>query len=179
MAMPYTALGFVYAGKKLKDWMPRLPDATLLARALLVVACLLAVPRTLRSLNHEYRPVLRAIAWVQARVLPGQGVLCNSRYVRFYSRLPVAFLREHIPDSGVAWADAPRDTNYKYAILNVNAYGYRPEWLEQIQAKYRPVVEFDDPHPTTRLPIKAIVFVAKDAADQVSDRPQEPANRSR
>ena len=119
------------------------------------------LPYTTRQLNREFVPVVEATRWVQSQMESGSGVVCNSPYVKFYSRLPVAELSPRSPTLSEALVKAP-DARYDYVVLHVNAHDYHPEWIAQLEPYYRPVREYDDPGKYRR-PKKVVVFQAKDA----------------
>jgi hypothetical protein len=109
----------------------------------LIGSCALVLPYTLRHLNREFIPVMEATAWVEGRAKPGEGILCNSPYVKFYGKLPVAELCSEAPTIDQALTQAPA-AHYDYVVMHVNAHGYQPQWLAQLAPHYRPLREFPD-----------------------------------
>ena len=159
LAMPATALGVLcvgeFAARRLKA-----PPAYVVP-ILLAVCCVAVLPYTVRAVNREFLPVLAATEWVRSRAEPGSGVVCNSPYVEFYGKLPVAYLSPEFPTFAEALAKANADAQYDYVVLHVNAHDYRPEWLTQLEPRYRQVREFPDPYSIER-PKKVLVFEAKE-----------------
>jgi|GEM_PF-2110587 len=158
LAMPFAALGIWQASEVLGSWVRLRP--MWLAAGTLVTCCLLVLPFTLRRLNAEFIPVIEATEWVEARIAPGAGIVCNSPYVSYYSGRPVAELVPLAPSLGEALLKAP-DARYDYAVMHVNAHDYRPEWLEQLAPYYQQVLEIDDTTPF-RVPRKVLVFRVRD-----------------
>ena len=156
LAMPFAALGLYQTCAVLARWIGVRPRYLVVPT--FVACCLTVMPFTLRHLNREFEPVMEATEWVQSQVGPGGGVVCNSPYVQFYSRLPVAELSPLSPSLAEALHKAP-DAHYDYVVLHVNAHDYRPEWMQQIAPYYRPVREYNDPHEY-RLPKKVVVLQA-------------------
>ncbi len=158
LAMPFAALGIYQTSVVIGRWVRLRP--MWLAVPTLVTCCLLVLPFTLRRLNAEFIPVIEATEWVQQRIAPGAGIVCNSPYVPYYSGKPVAELVPLSPTLGEALLKAP-DARYDYAVVHVNAHDYRPEWLEQLAPYYQQVLELDDPTPF-RVPRKVLVFQVRD-----------------
>jgi hypothetical protein len=159
LAMPATALGVLcvgeFAARRLKA-----PPAYVVP-IVLAVCCVSVLPYTVRAVNREFLPVLAATEWVRSRAEPGAGIVCNSPYVEFYGSLPVAYLSPESPTFAEALAKANADAQYDYVILHVNAHDYRPEWLAQLEPRYRQVRMFPDPYSIER-PKKVLVFEAKE-----------------
>jgi hypothetical protein len=65
------------------------------------------------------------------------------------------------PTFAEALAEANADAQYDYVVLHVNAHDYRPEWLAQLEPRYRQVRMFPDPYSIER-PKKVLVFEAKE-----------------
>ncbi len=158
LAMPFAALGIWQSSVEVGRWIRLRPRW--LAAGTLVTCCLLVLPYTLRRLNAEFIPVIEATEWVQQRIAPGAGIVCNSPYVPYYSGKPVAELVPLSPSLGEALLKAP-DARYDYAVMHVNAHDYRPEWLEQLAPYYQQVLEINDPLPF-RKPRKVLVFQVRD-----------------
>lgn len=159
LAMPATALGVLcvgeFAARRLKA-----PPAYVVP-IVLAVCCVSVLPYTVRAVNREFLPVLAATEWVRSRAQPGAGIVCNSPYVEFYGKLPVAYLSPEFPTFAEALAKANADAKYDYVVLHVNAHDYRPEWLTQLEPRYRQVRMFPDPYSIER-PKKVLVFEAKE-----------------
>jgi hypothetical protein len=158
LAMPFAALGIYQTSVVVGRWIRLRP--MWLAAGTLVTCCLLVIPFTLRRLNAEFIPVIEATEWVEQRIAPGAGIVCNSPYVPYYSGKPVAELVPLSPSLGEALLKAP-DARYDYAVVHVNAHDYRPEWLEQLAPYYQQVLEIDDPLPF-RKPRKVLVFQVRE-----------------
>jgi hypothetical protein len=158
LAMPFAALGIWQTSAVIGRWIRLRP--IWLAVPTLVTCCLLVLPYTLRRLNAEFIPVIEATEWVEARIAPGAGIVCNSPYVPYYSGRPVAELVPLAPTLGEALLKAP-DARYDYAVVYVNAHDYRPEWLEQLAPYYQQVLELDDATPY-RKPRKVLVLQVRD-----------------
>jgi len=158
LAMPFAALGIYQTSVVVGRWVRLRP--MWLAVPTLVACSLLVLPYTLRRLNAEFIPVIEATEWVQQRIAPGAGIVCNSPYVPYYSGKPVAELVPLSPTLGEALLKAP-DARYDYAVVHVNAHDYRPEWLEQLAPYYQQVLEIDDPTPF-RKPRKVLVFQVRE-----------------
>ncbi len=170
LAMPFAALGLYQTCGVLARWVHVPPRY--LAVPTLLVCCLTVLPYTLRHLNREFLPVIEATTWVKSQLAPGDGVVCNSPYVGFYGRLPVAELSALSPTLDEALLKAP-DARYDYVVLHVNAHGFQPRWVDELAPYYRPVREFDDPQ-TYRHPKKVVVYRAKDATIRNAARPARP-----
>jgi hypothetical protein len=154
LAMPFAALGLYQSSAVVARWFRIQPWH--LAVPALAICCMVVLPYTLRHLNREFIPVMEATEWVQARLAPGSGIVCNSPYPGFYSGRPIAELKPLSPTLNEALLKAP-DARYDYAIVHVNAHDYRPEWLEQLAPYYHVVREIDDPH-FYRMPKKVVIF---------------------
>lgn len=158
LAMPFAALGIYQTSAVLGRWVRLRP--MWLAVPTIVTCSLLVLPFTLRRLNAEFIPVIEATEWVEQRIAPGAGIVCNSPYVGYYSGKPVAELMPLSPSLNEALLKAP-DARYDYAVVHVNAHAYRPEWLEQLAPYYQQVLELDDPTPF-HVPRKVLVFQVRD-----------------
>ncbi len=158
LAAPFAALGIYQTGQVLGLWLRVRPAYCRVA--LVTASCAAVLPYTLRHLNREFVPVIEATRWVTQRLEPGGGIVCNSPYVLFYGRRPVAELLPLAPTLDLALRQAP-DARYDYVVLHVNAYAYQDEWIDQITPYYRQVLEIPDPHPYAR-PKKVLVFQVKD-----------------
>jgi len=159
LAMPVTAVGLIAVGEAAARKLsapPRIAVGLLLA-----VCCAVVVPFSVRAMNREFLPVIAATQWVQQRAAAGSGIVCNSPYVEFYGKLPVAYLNGEITSFAAALATAPVDAQYDYVVMHVNAHDYRPEWLEELAPRYRQVRMFPDPYSVER-PKKVLVFEAKE-----------------
>ncbi|REK19222.1 MAG: hypothetical protein DWQ37_02185 [Planctomycetota bacterium] len=155
LAMPFAALGLVESSACVARRLASLSrnasanDARVgrltkvCTAATLLVCCGLVMPYTLRRLNYEFVPVMEATAWIESRAEPGTGILCNSPYVKFYAKLPVAELSHKAPSLGEALGKAPH-ARYDYVVMHVNAYGYQPQWLDELAPHYRVAREFPD-----------------------------------
>lgn len=159
LAMPATALGILCVGEFTARRL-KAPPAYVVPM-LLAACCISVLPYTVRAVNREFLPVLAATEWVQSRAEPGSGIVCNSPYVEFYGKLPVAYLSPESPTFAEALARANADAQYDYVVLHVNAHDYRPEWLAQLEPRYRQVRMFPDPYSIER-PKKVLVFEAKE-----------------
>ncbi len=170
LAMPFAALGLYQTCAVLGRWVHIPPRY--LAVSTFVVCCAIVLPYTVRRLNQEFVPVIEATSWVKSRLAPGGGIVCNSPYVGFYGRTPVAELKPLSPTLGEALMKAP-DARYDYVVLHVNAHDYRPEWIEQLAPYYQPVREIIDPHEYP-LPKKVVIFQAKGAVIRNAALPPRP-----
>jgi hypothetical protein len=157
LAMPFTALGIVYAGKKLAALSQVSPSYGSLATLGLCTAIVL--PYTLRPFCYEFVPVIKATRWVEAHAEPGSGIICNSPYVSFYGTLPTAFLSPYAPTLDAAVSTAP-GARYDFVVLHVGAFAYQPAWLAQVEQSYRKVQEFPDSLSGGR-PKTVLIFEAK------------------
>jgi Dolichyl-phosphate-mannose-protein mannosyltransferase len=168
LAMPFAALGIF----QLSDWMGRLLRVrpAYCTVATLGICSAIVLPYTLRRLNREFVPVIEATRWVESRAEPGSGIVCNSPYVGFYGTLPVTELGSAAPRLDEALANAPPGARYDYVVLHVGAHAYRPEWVDQIERRYRQVLEIPDPHSVDR-PRKVLVFQAKNIGARHASRP--------
>jgi 4-amino-4-deoxy-L-arabinose transferase-like glycosyltransferase len=154
LAMPFAALGLYQTSAVLARWCRVQPWH--LAVPAMAICCAVVLPYTLRQLNREFLPVMEATEWVQARLAPGSGIVCNSPYPGFYSNRPIAELKPLSPTLNEALLKAP-DARYDYAIVHVNAHDYRPEWLEQLAPYYHVVREIEDPY-FYRVPKKVVIL---------------------
>jgi hypothetical protein len=159
LAMPATALGVMWVGEFAARRIKAPP--VYVVPILLAICCVSVLPYTVRAVNREFLPVLAATQWVQSRAEPGSGIVCNSPYVEFYGTLPVAYLSPESPTFAEALAKANAEAQYDYVVLHVNAHDYRPEWLTQLEPRYRQVRMFPDPYSIER-PKKVLVFEAKE-----------------
>jgi 4-amino-4-deoxy-L-arabinose transferase-like glycosyltransferase len=154
LAMPFAALGLYQTSAVLARWCRIQPWH--LAVPAMAICCAIVLPYTLRRLNREFIPVMEATKWVQAKLAPGSGIVCNSPYPGFYSNRPIAELKPLSPTLNEALLKAP-DARYDYAIVHVNAHDYRPEWLEQLAPYYHVVREIEDPY-FYRVPKKVVIL---------------------
>lgn len=159
LAMPFVALGVL----AFSTWAARVLKTKPIycTLATLGICCAIVMPYTLRRLNREFLPVIEATRWIQSRAAPGSGIVCNSPYVGFYGRLPIAALGPTAPTLDEALAKAPAGAHYDYVVLHVNAHNYQPEWVDQLERLYRRVHEIADPHPA-RKPRKVLVFQSQE-----------------
>jgi hypothetical protein len=160
LAMPFTGLGIAYAGEKLGAFARLQPRYV--AIGILAVSGGLILPFGMRAYNREFAPVIAATHWVEAHAEPGAGIISNSPYAGFYARLPATELIPEMPTLEAALAKAQTPARYEYVIMHVNAHGFRPQWIGQLEAHYRQVQLFPDPTSGSR-PKKVLVFQAKDA----------------
>ncbi len=160
LAMPFVALGVLYVEEKVMSVWP-LP-APRIAVATLAVSSLVVLPYAVRAYNREFVPVIEATRWIQSRAAPGSGIVCNSPYVGYYGTLPTTILGPGALSVEAALAQGNPGVRYDYVVLHVGAHGYRPEWMAQIEQRYRPVREYDDP-TAVRRPRKVVVFEAVEA----------------
>jgi hypothetical protein len=157
LAMPFTALGILYAGEKLGHLVNVRPSRA--AVATLAVCSLVVLPYSTRAYNHEFLPVIAATRWVQAHAAPGSGIVCNSPYVGYYGGLPTTVLGPEALSLDAALARGKSGVRYDFVVLHVGAHGYHPEWLPQIETRYRQVLEYRDPAWPSQ-PRKVMVFEA-------------------
>ncbi len=64
-----------------------------------------------------------------------------------------------------------RLAHYDYVVLHVNAHGYQPEWIDQLERSYQQILELRDPYPHT-VPRKVLVFQAR--GDALRNAAREP-----
>ena len=160
LAMPFTALGMVYAADALGP-LVRLRPRTLVFATLL--ACLAVVlPYCVRPYNREFLPVIAATEWIQEHAPTDAGVVCNSPYVGYYGTRPTTILGPQAVSLDAALAQGRQGIRFDYVVLHVNAHDYRPEWLSQVESRYRQIADYPDPtgDPRGR---KVLVFEAIDA----------------
>jgi hypothetical protein len=158
LAMPFAALGIMRVAK----WIERRgvqPSHALVGVA--GISAVMVLPFTMRPFNREFIPVIEATHWVESRAEPGAGVVCNSPYVGFYGKLPIAEFSVHAPTLDAVLAQAGSSARYDYVILHVGAYQFRPEWIAQVEERYRQVQELPDPYCSPSRPRKVLVFEAK------------------
>jgi hypothetical protein len=167
LAMPFAALGIFQSASWAARWF-HAPRAYC-AAALLAISCAIVLPYTLRRLNREFLPVIEATRWVQSRAEGGSGVVCNSPYVGFYGRLPVTTLGPNAPTLDAALAQAPGGARCDYVVLHVGAHAYQPEWIDQLERSFRPVLELADPYSHDK-PRKVLVFQSPDAGPRNAAR---------
>ena len=160
LAAPYIANGVVIVG----EWLARRvrAPADYGVTAMMTLSVALVLPFTVRPFNREFLPVIEATHWVQDHIEPSTGIVTNSPYPGFYSGLPVAHLGPNAWSLSEALAAAPPAAHYDYVVLHVGAYQYHPEWVEQIQTRYRQVLSLDDPYATKKHPRKVLIFEAND-----------------
>jgi hypothetical protein len=170
LAMPFTALGILYVADRLSG-VTGLSFAKTEAATLAVCAAVV-LPFCARAHNREFLPVIAATRWVQAHAAPGSGIVCNSPYVGYYGRLPTTILGPEALTLDAALARGAAGVRYDYAVLHVGAHDYRPDWLEQIQKRYRQVGLYPDPtshqRPRTVLVFESIESHARRPADRAS-----------
>ena len=160
LAMPFTALGILYAGRMLGDLLNVRPSRA--AVATLAVCTLVVLPYSVRAYNREFVPVIAATRWVQAHAAPGSGIVCNSPYVGYYGTLPTTTLGPDGLSLDEVLTRGPADVHYDFVVLHVGAHGYLPQWLPQIERRYRQVLEYHDPTSFGRVR-KVLVFEALEA----------------
>jgi 4-amino-4-deoxy-L-arabinose transferase-like glycosyltransferase len=169
LAMPCTALGVIYVGKLLAN---RLGGRTTLATLATVgLAAAIVVPYTVRPFSREFEPVIEATRWVQTHAAPGTGIVSNSPYVGFYGTLPVAVLGHTTTSVDEALSVADNRAHYDYVVLHVGAHDYRPEWLAQVETKYRPIQVFPEFMDGKRA-MRVMLFEAKDGPARLARSPQ-------
>jgi hypothetical protein len=159
LAMPFTALGIVVVGERLARRTKA--RGAYAAWATLGVCTAVVLPYTLRPFCREFVPVIEATRWVEAHAEPSAGIVCNSPYVGFYGTLPTAELGPQSPTLDEAVAKAAVAARYDYVILHVGGHAYRPEWLAQIEQRYRQIQELPDPYCLPKRPRKVLVFEAR------------------
>jgi len=160
LAMPFTALGMVYAAEVLGPLL-RLRPRTLVFATLL--ACLAVVlPYCVRPYNREFLPVIAATEWIQEHAPADAGVVCNSPYVGYYGTRPTTILGPQAVSLDAALAQGQSGVRFDYVVLHVNAHDYRSEWLAQVESRYRQIADYPDPtgDPRGR---RVLVFEATDA----------------
>ena len=160
LAMPFTALGMVYAADVLGPLL-RLRPRTLVFATML--ACLAVVlPYCVRPYNREFLPVIAATEWIQQHAPANAGVVCNSPYVGYYGTRPTTILGPQAVSLDAALAQGRQGVRFDYVVLHVNAHDYRPEWLSQVESRYRQIADYPDPtgDPRGR---RVLVFEAIDA----------------
>jgi hypothetical protein len=165
LAMPFTALGIVYAAEKLSRFRFVSPHYAMLA--IVGLASLWVLPYTMTPFSREFIPVIDATRWVDTHAASGEGVISNSPYVAFYAQIPAAYLGNESPTLDDAMSKAPLPARFDFVVLHVNAHAYRPEWLKMIEASYRPVAEFSDAYSPAKRPRKVVVFESKDRPAQL------------
>ena len=116
LAMPATALGLAACAVSSRRLHVSPQRATLTG---LAIAATVVVPYTVHPPGREFLPVLAATRWVQSHAEPGAGVVCNSPYVGFYSKLPVAELGERTLTLDDTLARAGSDFRCDYVLLHV------------------------------------------------------------
>ncbi len=148
LAMPFTALGILYVEEKLMvPWPVKAPR---IAFATVALCSLVVLPYAVRSYNREFVPVIEATRWIERQAPAGAGVVCNSPYVGYYGALPTTVLGPKAVSLDAALRQGDPHAHFDYVVLHVNAHGYRPEWLAQIEQRYRVVREYDDPTEARR-----------------------------
>ncbi len=160
LAMPFTALGVLLLEEKVSRLFGIKPPRV--AVATLAICTLVVVPYSVRSYNREFVPVIEATRWVDARAERNAGIVCNSPYVGYYGTLPTTILGPDALTLDAALAQGADSVHYDYVVLHVGAHDYRPEWMAQIEQRYRMVREYADPTSDHRLR-KVVVFEAIDA----------------
>jgi hypothetical protein len=169
LAMPFTALGVLYAEEKLMlVWPVKAPR---IAFAIVALCSLLVLPYAARSYNREFVPVIEATRWIEGHAAAGAGVVCNSPYVGYYGTLATTILGPNALSLDAALRQGDPQARFDYVVLHVNAHGYLPEWQAQIEQRYRMVREYDDP-TEARAPRKVMVFEAIEA--QARRKPDGP-----
>ncbi|HEX3726049.1 MAG TPA: glycosyltransferase family 39 protein [Pirellulales bacterium] len=168
LAMPFAALGVIGIGQALARRIEIKPNYGVAATLALSLA--LVLPYTLRPFNREFVPVIAATEWVQSHAAPGAGIVCNSPYVGFYGTLPTASLGPEAWTLDEALAKARSAAHYDYVILHVGAHEYRPEWIGQIETRYRQIQELPDPYCLPSRPRKVLVFESKQLQARAEQR---------
>ena len=160
LAMPFTALGVIYVVDHISLGLKT--SSTIPFWTVFGVSLAAVLPFTLRPVTRECVPVIEAMQWVQAHAEPGSGIVCNSPYVAFYSKLPVTSLGPGARSIDSALNNAPVRARYDYIVLHVGAHEYRPEWIEQLGTRFTQVQLFPDPASGMRRPKKVLVFQSKE-----------------
>jgi Dolichyl-phosphate-mannose-protein mannosyltransferase len=169
LAMPFVALGLWQTGSWAAFLLRTKP--VYCTAGVVAICCSIVLPYTLRQLNSEFLPVIEATRWIRSRAKPGLGIVCNSPYVAFYGKIPVAELGPLTPTLDAALADAPAGPQYEYAILHVGAHAYQPQWISELERSYRPVLELPVPESASR-PGKVVVLETR--PDRVRHAAREP-----
>jgi len=178
LALPFTALGVFWMADKLSGLFGPAQAKNWIVAGLVGVSSAVVLPWTLRSLNLEFNGVLHALAWIELHTEAQDGVLSNSPYVPFYSSRPTAFLGPGEPTVGDALARAPHVATCPYAVVHMHAYGFRPQWIADIDARYAEVMRIDDPRGSHR-DTKVVIYRSKTASgrDELTTALQKRASR--
>jgi hypothetical protein len=120
VALPTAAAGIEVFGRWLgaaihrAEWSPPLAFTT----ALILVA--VAVPFGTREINAVATPVVEGSEWIAARAVPGQTVIANSPYPRFYSQLSGPIYGVEVTD-----LDAALQTQKpEFVLLDIDARAF-------------------------------------------------------
>ncbi len=106
-----------------------------LAGALLAVAAIIPVWRTLDALYPDEAPVVQAALELQVYAKPGDKVVSNSPYVPFYAQLPGHVITKWdvaSPKFTLAGLGSP----YRFVVFNAQEPPFRAWWLDQIAERY-------------------------------------------
>jgi hypothetical protein len=113
------------------DWSPRFAFTI----ALILVA--VAVPFATREINAVATPVVVAADWVRNVAQPGQTVLANSHYPRFYASLEGPIFGIDATDLNASLRDLRPD----FVVLDVDSRLYAPPDADDLGTQYAPAFE--------------------------------------
>jgi len=148
LAVPWVGSGTIYLAEKIGSALARGSQEAARRRTAVTLAILVLVllatggRRSLRPLHKRHIPAVEAALWIGARKIPGDRILTNSYYVRFFANLP------GLP---VARLNRLRKVTYTYGAAS---YSYIVWWTrdETIEPKvYEIIKEFYDRAKTFEL----------------------------
>lgn len=136
IATPAAAAGIELLGRgfgvvvRRSDWSPQWAFTI----ALVLVA--IALPFATRPINVVATPLVEASDWVRFHSTPGQSILANSIYPRFYSRLDGPLYGIEVTDLNAALRDLRPD----FVLLDVDSRAFAPPGDHDLGPCYEPAL---------------------------------------
>lgn len=136
IATPAAAAGVELFGRGFGALVRRSAWAPQWALTISLVLVAIATPFGTRPINAVATPVVEASDWIRRQSSPGQTLLANSAYPRFYSRLNGPLLGIDVTDLNAALRDLRPD----FVLLDVDSRLYAAPQDDDLGAGYQPVL---------------------------------------
>ena len=144
LAMPFTALGMIYAADMIGPLLRMRPRTLAFADAAGRVRDR-RLPYSVRPYNREFVPVIAATQWIQQHARPGAGVVCNSPYVGYYGSLPTTILGPQAVSLDAALAKGRRACGSTTSCCTSTRTTIGPSGSRRSSGHYRQVGKYPDP----------------------------------
>jgi hypothetical protein len=153
MTTPFAALGILYVAELIRRYVPQRFEQNYALAVVVLLCCGTIAPRAFTPMNSELQPVFFATSWIRA--------ISNTDYVGFYAETPSVHLKNNMATVEAAILEGPPNVRYRFAVLDLNIYGCRPEWRAQLDRDFREVMRLEDPRSRSDEP-KLLVYIARD-----------------